>query len=93
MVKRKVYWIYDKTNKKIFASRDVKFNEDSVLSINDSNYEFEIVEEENIVENNNGNDDDANQNDRDYESPNDQEQEDKIQLKEEIQSDINHENT
>jgi hypothetical protein len=49
------------------------------------------VEEENIVENNNGNDDDANQNDRDYESPNDQEQEDIIQLKEEIQSDINHE--
>jgi hypothetical protein len=90
--KEGIYWIYDKTNKKIFASRDVKFNEDSVLSINDSNYgEFEIVEEENIVENNNGNDDDANQNDRDYENPNDQEQDEIIQLKEEIQSDINHE--
>jgi hypothetical protein len=30
--KEGIYWIFDKTNKKVFRSRDVKFNEDSILN-------------------------------------------------------------
>jgi hypothetical protein len=30
--KEGIYWIFDKTNKEVFRSRDVKFNEDSILN-------------------------------------------------------------
>jgi hypothetical protein len=44
-----IYWIYDKENKKIFLSRDVKFDEEPVLNRIEAKYaEFEIkVSEEN----------------------------------------------
>jgi hypothetical protein len=41
-------WIFYKTNTKIFASRDVKFNEDSV--INCSGCEIEIIEDKSLGE-------------------------------------------
>ena len=32
-----IYWIYDKSRRKMFKSRDVKFNENSVLNQEDEN--------------------------------------------------------
>ena len=43
-----IYWIFDKTNTKIFASRDVKFNEDS--EINCSDCEIEKIEDKSLEE-------------------------------------------
>ncbi len=43
-----IYWIFDKTNTKIFASRDVKFNEDSVIDCSDC--EIEIIEDKSLKE-------------------------------------------
>jgi hypothetical protein len=43
-----INWIFDKTNTKIFASRDVKFNEDSVINCSDC--EIERIEDKSLEE-------------------------------------------
>ena len=44
----RIYRIFDKTNTKIFASRDVKFNEDSVINCSDC--EIEKIEDKSLEE-------------------------------------------
>jgi hypothetical protein len=43
-----IYWIFDRTNTKIFTSRDVKFKEDSVINCSDC--EIEIIEDKSLEE-------------------------------------------
>jgi hypothetical protein len=41
--KEGIYWIFDKTNKNAFRSRDVKFNEDSILNHKDEEFDLGIL--------------------------------------------------
>jgi hypothetical protein len=65
-----IYWIYDKLKKKIFKSRDVRFNENSVLNDNENEFDIRITEldtpinnYEDIVENIKNDENNENEND------------------------------
>jgi hypothetical protein len=47
-----IYWIYDKSKKKMFKSRDVRFNENSVLKDNEKEFDIKITGSDTPINNN-----------------------------------------
>jgi hypothetical protein len=47
-----IYWIYDKSKKKMFKSRDVRFNENSVLNDNEKEFDIKITGLDTPIKNN-----------------------------------------
>jgi hypothetical protein len=76
-----IYWIYDKSRRKMFKSRDVKFNENSVLNQEDENIVDIKITEFNKNDNNedeNDIDNDENDNIDDNENDNNNDENDNI---------------
>jgi hypothetical protein len=65
-----IYWIYDKSKKKMFKSRDVRFNENSVLNDNEKEFDIKITGLETPI-NNNEDIEENIQNDENNENEND----------------------
>jgi hypothetical protein len=47
-----IYWIYDKLKKKLFKSRDVRFNVNSVLNDNEKEFVIRVTELDTPINNN-----------------------------------------
>jgi hypothetical protein len=106
--KEGIYWVFDKTNQKAFRSRDVKFNEESILNnTNEENIDLGNLIEKFIDENENeeiddegGNEDeekdDENRNEdeeKDDENKNEEEGKEDENGKEDVEKDDEDENT
>jgi hypothetical protein len=64
------YWIYDKSKNKMFKSRDVRFNENSVLKDNEKEIDIKITRLDTLI-NNNEDIEENIQNDENNENEND----------------------